>query len=168
MMAEGQIEIAPLAYMRGRTLSEAFIILDEAQNATALQTKMFLTRLAPRSQTVITGDRTQIDLPEDTRSGLLDIERVLKGVEGIQFVDLEDQDVLRPPLFSESFELMGNETGAKKIEAPWGRFLPFFWIQRAPPRRIVVNRTGKAHESRIYADRHPASLFFAPRRSRLG
>ncbi len=89
------IEIAPLAYMRGRTLSDAFVILDEAQNATTAQMKMFLTRLGLNSQVVITGDKTQIDLPRDSDSGLLQIERILKGIDGISFIYLDAMDVIR-------------------------------------------------------------------------
>jgi len=89
------IEIAPLAYMRGRTLSDAFVILDEAQNATGMQMKMFLTRLGVNSRAVITGDKTQIDLPNREDSGLLQVERILPGIEGIGFSYLEDSDVVR-------------------------------------------------------------------------
>lgn len=89
------IEIAPLAYMRGRTLSDAFVILDEAQNATRAQMKMFLTRLGLNSRAVITGDKTQIDLPHREDSGLVEIEEVLTGIEGISFVYLEGADVVR-------------------------------------------------------------------------
>jgi phosphate starvation-inducible PhoH-like protein len=89
------IEIAPLAYMRGRTLADAFVILDEAQNATAAQMKMFLTRLGLNSRVVITGDKTQIDLPRRDDSGLLQIERILLGIDGIEFVYLEEVDVVR-------------------------------------------------------------------------
>ncbi len=89
------IEIAPLAYMRGRTLSDAFVILDEAQNATSAQMKMFLTRLGLNSRVVITGDKTQIDLPRRDDSGLLQVERVLSGIEGISFVYLDGSDVVR-------------------------------------------------------------------------
>lgn len=89
------IEVAPLAYMRGRTLQDAFVILDEAQNATALQMKMFLTRLGLNSKAVITGDKTQIDLPRKADSGLLDVEQVLQGIEGIAFAYLQPTDVIR-------------------------------------------------------------------------
>jgi phosphate starvation-inducible PhoH-like protein len=89
------IEIAPLAYMRGRTLNDAFIILDEAQNATGAQMKMFLTRLGVNSKVVVTGDKTQIDLPRREDSGLVQIERVLPGIEGIAFHYLTDADVVR-------------------------------------------------------------------------
>jgi len=96
-----QIEIAPLAYMRGRTLHDAFVILDEAQNATNAQMKMFLTRLGLNSKAVITGDKTQIDLPRREDSGLLQIEAVLKGIDGIEFVYLDAADVLRHRLVKE-------------------------------------------------------------------
>ncbi len=92
------IEIAPLAYMRGRTLSDAFVILDEAQNTTSNQMKMFLTRLGANSRAVITGDKTQIDLVKPAESGLLQIERILRGIDGISFVYLSARDVIRHPL----------------------------------------------------------------------
>ncbi len=94
----GLIEVAPLAYMRGRTLDNAFIILDEAQNTTPEQMKMFLTRMGFSSRIVVTGDITQIDLPRDRKSGLKDVEIVLKNVEGIDFVYLDERDVVRHPL----------------------------------------------------------------------
>ena len=97
----GVIEIAPLAYMRGRTLSDAFIILDEAQNATGLQMKMFLTRLGVNSKVVVTGDKTQIDLPRREESGLVQIERLLPGIEGIAFCYLHETDVVRHRLVRE-------------------------------------------------------------------
>lgn len=95
------IEIAPLAYMRGRTLADAFVILDEAQNATAAQMKMFLTRLGLNSRAVITGDKTQIDLARAEDSGLLEVEQILKGIEGISFVYLDGVDVVRHRLVKE-------------------------------------------------------------------
>jgi phosphate starvation-inducible PhoH-like protein len=95
------IEIAPLAYMRGRTLSDAFIILDEAQNATGAQMKMFLTRLGVNSKVVVTGDKTQIDLPKREESGLIQIERILPGIDGIAFMYLTDADVVRHRLVRE-------------------------------------------------------------------
>lgn len=97
-LERGVIEVAPLAYMRGRTLDNAFIILDEAQNTTAEQMKMFLTRMGFSSRIVVTGDVTQIDLPRDKKSGLRDAEIVLKNVEGIEFVYLDERDVVRHPL----------------------------------------------------------------------
>jgi phosphate starvation-inducible PhoH-like protein len=89
------IEVAPLAFMRGRTLSDAFIIMDEAQNTTHEQMKMFLTRMGNNSKAVITGDLTQIDLPNPKRSGLFEAINVLDGVEGIRFCHFEDVDVVR-------------------------------------------------------------------------
>ncbi len=92
------IEIAPLAYMRGRTLGNAFVILDEAQNASGMQMKMFLTRLGLNSKAIVTGDITQIDLPQKSLSGLVEIQKVLKGVDGVSFVYLEKADVVRHKL----------------------------------------------------------------------
>ncbi|HVA57212.1 MAG TPA: PhoH family protein [Gemmatimonadaceae bacterium] len=89
------IEIAPLAFMRGRTLADAFVILDEAQNATSMQMKMFLTRLGVNSKVVITGDKTQVDLPKREESGLLQVERILAGIEGIAFQYFDENDVVR-------------------------------------------------------------------------
>ncbi len=98
LMEEKRIEIAPLAFMRGRTLSNAFVVLDEAQNATSMQMKMFLTRLGEGSRMVVTGDRTQVDLPRGVSSGLSDAERILKGVQGISFSYFTARDVVRHPL----------------------------------------------------------------------
>ncbi|TVR44823.1 MAG: PhoH family protein [Rhodobacteraceae bacterium] len=98
LMEERRIEIAPLAFMRGRTLSNAFIVLDEAQNATEMQMKMFLTRLGEGSRMVITGDRSQIDLPRGVQSGLRAAERILDGVQGITFSYFTSEDVVRHPL----------------------------------------------------------------------
>ncbi len=89
------IEIAPLAYMRGRTLADAFVILDEAQNVTSGQMKMFLTRLGVNSRAVVIGDKTQIDLPERTESGLVEVERILTGIEGVALCYLNNEDVVR-------------------------------------------------------------------------
>lgn len=98
LIERGTIEIAPLAYMRGRTLDDAFVILDEAQNTTQAQMKMFLTRLGFGSKMVITGDRTQVDLPRGVKSGLIVGEDILSGVKGIAFIHLEQSDVVRHPL----------------------------------------------------------------------
>lgn len=100
LIERGTIEIAPLAYMRGRTLEESYVILDEAQNTTRAQMKMFLTRLGFGSKMVITGDKTQIDLPKGIRSGLIEAETILKDINGIEFVYLEESDVVRHPLVS--------------------------------------------------------------------
>ena len=94
-LEDSTIEIAPLAYMRGRTLSDAFVILDEAQNATRAQMKMFLTRLGLNSRVVITGDKTQIDLPSQSNSGLLEVEEILGGIDGIEVIYLDAKDVIR-------------------------------------------------------------------------
>ena len=100
LVEKGAIEIAPLAYMRGRTLNDSFIILDEAQNSTAEQMKMFLTRLGFNSKMVITGDVTQVDLPASRGSGLIQVQRILESVPGIRFVYFSDQDVVRHRLVS--------------------------------------------------------------------
>lgn len=94
----GTIEVAPLAYMRGRTLGDAFVILDEAQNATREQLKMFLTRLGPNSKMVASGDITQIDLPKGVRSGMLDVPQLFSGIDDIGIVELSENDVVRHPL----------------------------------------------------------------------
>ena len=106
------IEIAPLAYMRGRTLGDAFVILDEAQNATGAQLKMFLTRLGVNSRAVITGDKTQIDLPKPEQSGLFQIERILPGIEGIGFHYFGEGDVVRHRLVREIVKAYAAETPA--------------------------------------------------------
>jgi len=98
LIERGTIEIAPLAYMRGRTLDDAFVILDEAQNTTAAQMKMFLTRLGFGSKMVITGDISQVDLPKGMKSGLAVVRDILKNTSGIQFIELEQSDVVRHPL----------------------------------------------------------------------
>jgi phosphate starvation-inducible PhoH-like protein len=98
LMDRGVIEVAPLAFMRGRTLNDSFVILDEAQNTTSEQMKMFLTRLGFDAKAVITGDTTQIDLPTDKRSGLVEAIEILRGVEGIGFVEFTKEDVVRHPL----------------------------------------------------------------------
>jgi phosphate starvation-inducible PhoH-like protein len=105
------IEIAPLAYMRGRTLNSAFILLDEAQNTTPMQMKMFLTRMGPDSKMIVTGDATQIDLPHNQKSGLKESTRILDGVKGIGFVELNEKDVVRHKLVRdiiEAYRTSGN------------------------------------------------------------
>lgn len=95
------VEIAPLAYMRGRTLNDAFILLDEAQNTTPMQIKMFLTRMGPESKMIITGDVSQIDLPRSQKSGLVDVYKKLRDIKGISFIELDGSDVVRHPLVVE-------------------------------------------------------------------
>lgn len=108
LIERGTIEIAPLAYMRGRTLDDAFVILDEAQNTTNAQMKMFLTRLGFNSKMVITGDKTQVDLPKGAKSGLISAEEILEGVEGITFIHLEESDVVRHPLVAKIIQAYGK------------------------------------------------------------
>ena len=103
-MERGVIEVAPLAFMRGRTLNNSFVVLDEAQNSTVEQMKMFLTRLGFDSKAVVTGDITQIDLPPERRSGLLEVQRILADVEGIRFVYLTGEDVVRHELVQRIIE----------------------------------------------------------------
>jgi phosphate starvation-inducible PhoH-like protein len=102
------IQIAPLAFMRGRTLDNAFVILDEAQNASENQLKMFLTRMGPSAKFVVTGDLTQIDLPKNQPSGLIQATRLLKGTEGIEFVQLDKNDVIRHKLVKRIVEIYDN------------------------------------------------------------
>ena len=104
LMERGTVEVAPLAYMRGRTLNDAFIILDEAQNTTPEQMKMFLTRLGFGSKAVVNGDVTQIDLPPGQRSGLVVVEEILRGIEGIEFVHLGARDVVRHKIVQDIVE----------------------------------------------------------------
>ena len=125
-MEKGLIEVAPLAYMRGRTLDNAFIVLDEAQNTTPEQMKMFLTRIGYGSKAVITGDVTQIDLPEGKRRGLMEATRILSGIEGIGQITLTNKDVVRHPLVQkiilayEKFEnrKRGEQDGKKERRIP--------------------------------------------------
>lgn len=114
-MERGVIEVAPLAYMRGRTLNNAFIILDEAQNSTVEQMFMFLTRLGFNSKAVVTGDVTQIDLPSHKRSGLLEAREALNGVEGIAIVELTKRDVVRHPLVQRIIEAYEIHRGKKNV-----------------------------------------------------
>ena len=113
VLSDGTIEIVPLAYMRGRTLNNAFMILDEAQNATPLQMKMFLTRLGVNSKAIITGDITQIDLPTKTDSGLIQVSKILKGIDGIGFVNLTESDVVRHKLVKDIILAYDKSTTVK-------------------------------------------------------
>ena len=118
LMEKGSIEIAPLAYMRGRTLSNAFIILDEAQNTTCEQMKMFLTRMGDGSKMVITGDVTQIDLPEGKKSGLKQAVSILKNIEGIETVTLTAKDVVRHPLVQKIVQAYDDYEAKAKVPKP--------------------------------------------------
>lgn len=114
-LESGEIEVAPLAFMRGRTLANAFVILDEAQNTTAVQMKMFLTRLGENSRMVITGDLSQVDLPRGTRSGLRDAREALSHVKGIRFLRFDEEDVVRHPLVGrivKAYNNLENKRGA--------------------------------------------------------
>ena len=114
-IAAGVIEIAPLAFMRGRTLSNAAVILDEAQNSTPMQMKMFLTRLGEKARMIVTGDPSQIDLPPNTKSGLLEALRVLDGVPGIVVVRFNETDVVRHPLVAEIVAAYDRDAGSRSI-----------------------------------------------------
>ncbi|MGN1214387.1 MAG: PhoH family protein, partial [Bacteroidaceae bacterium] len=105
----GVIEIAPLAFMRGRTLNDAVVILDEAQNTTSSQIKMFMTRMGQNTKMIITGDCTQIDLPPSQRSGLLEALRILKNIEGISFINLDKSDIVRHRLVARIVEAYDEE-----------------------------------------------------------
>ena len=122
LIDRGVIEVAPLAFMRGRTLNDSFVILDEAQNTTPEQMKMFLTRLGYDSKAVITGDITQIDLPADQLSGMVDAMRVLEGVEGIGFMRFTEADVVRHPLVQSIIRAYERRDSRRsRPEAPPGR-----------------------------------------------
>ncbi len=112
MIERGDIEVAPLAFMRGRTLNDSFVILDEAQNTTSEQMKMFLTRLGYSSKAVITGDITQIDLPEGVVSGLVEARDLLSHIEGIEFVMFTDRDVVRHPLVQDIIKAYESKSAA--------------------------------------------------------
>ncbi|NUW40343.1 PhoH family protein [Nonomuraea rhodomycinica] len=118
LMAAGTIEVAPLAYMRGRTLNDAFIILDEAQNSSAEQMKMFLTRLGFNSKIVVTGDVTQVDLPTGTTSGLRVVQEILDGIDDIHFARLTSADVVRHKLVSEIVDAYGRYDALQEAAGP--------------------------------------------------
>ena len=113
-LERGNIEVAPLAYMRGRTLDDSFIILDEAQNTSVEQMKMFLTRLGFNSKMVVTGDITQIDLPDGRRSGLVDAVKVLKDVDDIQIIRFNERDVVRHKLVQDIIKAYEKHEDVKK------------------------------------------------------
>jgi len=124
LIANGTIEVAPLAYMRGRTLNDAFIILDEAQNTTLEQMKMFLTRLGFGSKIVVTGDVTQIDLPGGTRSGLKVVREILDGLEDVHFAVLSSADVVRHRLVTDIVDAYERWDAAQEAEAQPVRAVP--------------------------------------------
>ena len=108
LLSKRTVEVIPLAYMRGRTLDNAFVILDEAQNCSAMQMKMFLTRLGPNSRAIITGDKTQMDIPDKNDSGLLQAEQILKKIDGIGFIYLDESDVVRHRLVKDIIKAYNN------------------------------------------------------------
>jgi phosphate starvation-inducible PhoH-like protein len=114
LIHKGVIEVAPLAFMRGRTLNDSFVILDEAQNTTSEQMKMFLTRLGFGSKAVITGDITQIDLPSEKVSGLIEAEKILMNIDGIRFIHFSDIDVVRHPLVQDVIRAYNHLVRGKK------------------------------------------------------
>jgi phosphate starvation-inducible PhoH-like protein len=119
LIARGQIEVAPLAFMRGRTLNDSFVILDEAQNTTSEQMRMFLTRFGHNSKVVVTGDVTQVDLPVGRASGLAEARQLLDGVEGISFCHFTEVDVVRHPLVQKivvAYEERDERAAARKRE----------------------------------------------------
>lgn len=118
-MEAGDIEVAPLAFMRGRTLANAFVILDEAQNTTAVQMKMFLTRLGENSRMVVTGDLTQVDLPRGTRSGLRDAHDILHGVKGVGFLEFSARDVVRHKIVTRIVKAYDKAEAKRKASAPY-------------------------------------------------
>ncbi len=117
MIGQGVIEIAPLAFMRGRTLNNSFIILDEAQNTTSEQMKMFLTRIGYNSRAIVTGDITQIDLPSSKKSGLIEAKNILQNIEGLKFIFFDNNDVVRHKLVSRIIEAYDKELLNKTIKS---------------------------------------------------
>jgi phosphate starvation-inducible PhoH-like protein len=132
LLEQGVIEVAPLAFMRGRTLNDCFAILDEAQNTTVEQMKMFLTRIGYHSRAVVTGDATQVDLPAGKQSGLVHAARILKGVEGVAFAHFTDVDVVRHPVVAEVIKAYARDDAAALGEAP----LPARPSRPSPPRKL--------------------------------
>lgn len=122
MMQQNIIQIAPLAFMRGRTLNDAVVILDEAQNTTSAQIKMFLTRMGMNTKMIITGDMTQIDLPHGVKSGLRDASEILRGVEGISFIEMNKKDIVRHKLVTRIVEAYDRMDKERKAE--WDRKHP--------------------------------------------
>ena len=116
-LESGEIEVAPLAFMRGRTLANAFVILDEAQNTTAVQMKMFLTRLGENARMVVTGDLSQVDLPRGTRSGLRDASEILSNVSGVAFTRFGHEDVVRHRLVSHIVRAYDDEEMRRRASA---------------------------------------------------
>ena len=142
MIERGVIEVAPLAFMRGRTLNDSFVILDEAQNTTREQMKMFLTRLGYGSKAVITGDITQIDLPAGTRSGLKEARHILRDVDGIQFTLFTEKDVVRHRLVQDVITAYERAQEAQERRNQESRALRRNRLQARSERRHQRNSTG--------------------------
>ncbi len=121
LIERGDIEIAPLAFMRGRTLNDSFVILDEAQNATAEQMKMFLTRMGFHSKVVVTGDITQVDLPSDRVSGLIEVKDILRDIDGIEFIYFDEKDVVRHRLVQDIIKAYDRYQPARGADSRQGR-----------------------------------------------
>ena len=178
LMERGTIEVAPLAYMRGRTLNDSFIILDEAQNTTPEQMKMFLTRLGFGSKAVVTGDVTQIDLPSGSRSGLVVVEEILEGIEELEFVHLGARDVVRHKIVQdivEAYRVFGERRrrGRRRGRAAGRRRPPRRGRGRAAPARLRAgNRSAGVRPTATPARRRPGAALarcaIARRRGRTG
>jgi len=142
MLERGTVEVAPLAFMRGRTLNDAFVILDEAQNTTTEQMKMFLTRLGFGSKAVITGDATQIDLPTGKMSGMNEARNILRDVEGIRFCEFTDRDVVRHPLVQEVVRAYEAAQARREAEQQARKAVPTAAEQAAGKAAAPVSQTG--------------------------
>src|SRR3954464_3002762 len=166
-LERGTIEIAPIAFMRGRTLNDAFVILDEAQNTTSEQMKMFLTRLGFGSKAVITGDITQIDLPTGRMSGLIEAMKVCGGIEGIEFVQFDDRDVVRHRLVQQivkAYEAFTANGAKARLPPSAGRARP-----PAPPGRAGDRPRGAGRTARVTdMPAGPASARSRPSRASAG
>ncbi|MCK6491830.1 PhoH family protein [Nitrospirales bacterium NOB] len=147
LIERGDIEIAPLAFMRGRTLNDSFVILDEAQNATAEQMKMFLTRLGFHSKAVVTGDITQIDLPSDRASGLIEVREILKGIPGIEFVYFNERDVVRHRLVQEIIKAYDRHEAGQPPSSQARTHESPFRGHRSSPKSVRPSSTGSIGQS---------------------
>ncbi|MGQ0694421.1 MAG: PhoH family protein [Nitrospiraceae bacterium] len=135
LIERGDIEIAPLAFMRGRTLNDSFVILDEAQNATAEQMKMFLTRMGFHSKVVVTGDITQVDLPNDRRSGLIEVKEILRDINGIEFVYFDEKDVVRHRLVQDIIKAYDRHRSTNDGDSTQARRQGSSQLQSSSPRK---------------------------------
>jgi phosphate starvation-inducible PhoH-like protein len=145
LIERGDIEIAPLAFMRGRTLNDSFVILDEAQNATAEQMKMFLTRMGFHSKVVVTGDITQVDLPNDRVSGLIEVKEILRDIDGIEFVYFDEKDVVRHRLVQDIIKAYDRRTETRGGDARQARNQVQSQPQSSGLRTSSRNSSGQSH-----------------------